>query len=209
MRRTARIFPRLLPALLLPACAGYRSGWESYAYVGEARPAPPAAARTPYEAERRSELSLPGLRLRVSLDNAVQTLEKEVCLYVIPVSVDPRDSYRQTGDPARTRLFLSVTPADAGFVFRPALARLGIGATEHRAARATGPDGEGELRLDADFALAEAGRTYRFVVEFDVARPSPRSEELSVDFSRALRSPRRPPLPPIRFLPARWRESYS
>lgn len=207
--------------LSLLACAGYRGGWESLPYVGEAPP-PPPRYRTPFEAQKRAELALPGLTLGVTIENQLQSYDTEVYLYVIPLSVDPRDVRAGQAEPGTTRVRLRVSASHTGFVFRPQLATLRVG-------RATVPgvagfefgpwDESGNpatsggqwayRRVPDEFALSAPGETYYLSIEFPVPVPPPQSPDIVLDLSRALQAPDAPAIPEIRFLPVRWREGYT
>jgi hypothetical protein len=218
MRRRALV---TLGCLSLVACAGYRGGWESLPYVGEAPP-PPPRYRTPFEAQKRSELALPGLTLGVSLDNQLQSYDTEVYLYVVPASVDLRDVRAVHAQPGTTRVRLRVYPSHTRFVFRPQLATLRVGGTKVQgvAGFEFGPwDEAGNpattggqwayRRVPDEYALSVPGETYYLSIEFPLPAPPPESPDIALDLSRALEAPDTPAIPEIRFLPVRWREGYS
>jgi len=184
---------------ILAGCAGYRGGWESVPYVGDAPPA--------------RELALPGLKLAVQIDNRLRTYDTQVYLFVLPLSVDPREVYTQNHQPGKTRVFVSVTPEASGFVFEPTKATLTIGAQRFTGAEGFefGKwDGKWEHRpVGAQFALHEPGRRYLLSIDFVAPAPSPESRDIVLDLSQALRSQAHPPLPLIRFAPVRWKEGYT
>ncbi|TVT76698.1 MAG: hypothetical protein FHP92_08580 [Denitromonas halophila] len=211
----------LLYALLITTtgCAGYMGGWKSIAFVGDT---PPPTAPDMEHASKPSTLHLPGLRLDIALDNTLRTHDTQVVLFALPVSVDPREVYTKNNQPGKTRLFLTVTPSDTGFVFRPSQAVFLIG--EQRlngivgyefgmwdaAGRRVHQGGTWQHRPVGDaFALAQAGRPYLLSINFDIAAPSPETAGLAVDLSGALSSPHHPPLPRIRFAPVRWKAGYT
>lgn len=217
-----RFVPLLIAAgialLALTGCAGYRGGWKSVAYVGDT---PPARA-TDEGASRPTTLHFPGLQLDIALDNALRTHDTQVILFALPVSVDPRAVFTKNNQPGKTRLFLTVTPTEPGYVFRPAQAVLMVG--EQRLNGVAGYEfgmwdaagqrvqqgGTWQHRPVGDaFTLAQAGRRYLLSIDFDIAAPSPETTGLAVDLSEALRSPHHPPLPRIRFAPVRWKEGYT
>ena len=207
--------------LLLVACAGYRGGWESLPYVGAAPPTPPRY-RTPFEAQKRSELVLPGLTLGVSIDNQVQSYDAQVYLYVVPWSVDPTDLRIRQEEPGRTRVRLRVLARQGSFVFRPQLATLRVGATTvpgiagfefgqwDESGNPAASGGQWAYRRVPDeYALSVAGETYYLSIEFPVPVPPPESPDIALDLSRALQAPGTQAIPEIRFLPVRWREGYT
>lgn len=221
MKRALGYFPLLLLAVaLLSGCAGYRGGWESFAYVGQSPPA--NAAEIARESAIRPPLALPGLKLEVALDNRLRTYDTQVYLFALPLGIDPRNVYDKNNDPNKTRVFVYVTPSEPGFVLRPSLAVLSIADKRHTGAAGFEFgrwNGAGERvqqgtnwqyrPLGDEFVLAEAGRKYYLSIVFDTPPPSPESSDITVDLSRALVSPRHPALPLIRFAPVRWKEGYT
>lgn len=212
-----------LVALLAVGCAGYRGGWYSLAYVGDAPPAAAtAAALSPAELDGLGTFDLPGLHLQVRLNNRLRRYDGAVTLFVVPVAFDPRAAYTQAEAPERTRVFLTVTVTAPGFVFRPQLAELAIGTQRLDGAAGAETalwDAHGRRvdrggryaahPVDGDLALSEVGRTYHLSIDFATPVPSPQAAAVVLDLGRALRASGRPPLPPIRFAPVRWREGYT
>ncbi|RPI47668.1 MAG: hypothetical protein EHM59_03505 [Betaproteobacteria bacterium] len=192
------------------------------AYIGEA-PVVAAEDRNAGAAARAApSLRLPGLELEVTLDNTLRTYDTQVYFFVLPLSVDPRRVYPKNNVPGRTRLYVTVTPADPGFVFEPSQAVLavtnrhftGIAGYEFGMWDANGKHvtagGKWDHRsVGARLALSEPGRRYYLSIDFDTPVPSPESPDISVDLSRALRAPQHPPIPLIRFAPVRWKDGYT
>lgn len=207
---------------LAAGCAGYRGGWESVAYIGDT---PPVAESDPQSSERglnRRELVVPGVKLRVSIDNLLRTYDTQVYFFVVPLSFDPREVHSQNHEPGKTRVFVNVTPDAPGFVFRPAEAWLEIDGKRYapvRGFRFGMWDEQGRLvekggkydhrEITGELALAEVGKRYLLSLVFDVPVPSPESRGIALDLSGALRDAARPPLPLIRFAPVRWKEGYT
>jgi len=212
----------LAACLVLTGCAGFRGGWESVAYIGDA---PPAALRVPATSDRQGippQLAVPGLRLHVAIDNQLRTHDTQVYFFVLPLSIDPRDAYPKNIAPGRTRVFVTVTPEAPGFVFRPSAAvlevagRRFIGETGFEFGMWDGQwtrvpqGGRWEHRpIDTDMPLSEIGRKYLLSIDFATPTPSPQSNGIVLDLSQALKSATQPPLPPIRFVPVRWKEGYT
>jgi hypothetical protein len=215
----------LFCALLLTVvagCAGYRGGLKSVAYIGEAPPAPPADSDTASSADARSMLHVPGLQLEIALDNQLRTYDTQVYLFALPLSVDLREVYPKSNQQGKARLFVTVTPSDPSFVFRPSEAVLSIASN-----RFTGAAGfefgmwdrEGKRVRDGgrwnhrpvgrEFALSEVARSYYLSIDFNTPVPSPESSEIAIDLSRALTSQRHQSIPLIRFAPMRWKEGYT
>lgn len=203
-------------------CAGYRGGWESVAYIG----APPDKATLDSIAKivprDPPELRLPGLSLRVAINNTLRTYDTKVYLYILPLSFDPRDVYHNAPAPGRTRVLLTVTTTEPGFVFQPTAAVLHVGDRRLTGEagfefgqwdeqwRPAGSGGRYDYRpIVAEDSLREVGRRYHLSIDFATTVPSPRSPEIVLDLARALRSAAREPLPLIRFTPGRWKAGYT
>ncbi|MBP6901949.1 MAG: hypothetical protein KBC73_17770 [Burkholderiaceae bacterium] len=205
---------------LLAACAGYRGGWESVAYVGGA-PSTAIVERRPLPAGPRPDLGLPGLRLAVDLNNRLQDHDTQFMLVAVPVKLDFIDRQRPPADPGSTWVTLKVTPLDEGFVFEPKRARLALDqawtmAREgHEFGRREAPGqpapqgGDDRWHAIGDGVALADGHTYHLGLVFPVPTPSPRRPDIQLDLSQALRSPRQAALPLIRFLPTPWREGYA
>ncbi len=206
-------------SLLLGSCAGYRGGWESVAYIEGTQPNFPTDA-TP-RALRAPELLVPGLRMQVSIDNQLRTYDRNVA-FGLPVSNDPRNTQPKNIEPGKTRVFVTVTPELADFVFEPSLASLHV-AGQHFSGIAgfefdrwddawnrVERGGRWEHRpIDSQFVLADVGRRYHLSIDFATPTPSPQGVEIALDLSRALRSSAVAPIPMIRFAPVRWKEGYT
>lgn len=202
-------------------CAGYRGGWESVAYIGDV---PPASAGNGVSSDtaRRSTLDVPGLKMTVGIDNQLRTYDTQVYLFALPLSIDPRKVYPKNNEPGKTRVYVTVTPSETGFVFRPGEAVLQVadkrivGASGYefgmwdRDGKAVKEGGAWAHRpVGSEFGLAEPGRRYYLSIDFNTPVPSPESPDIAIDLSRALVSPQRPPVPLIRFAPVRWKEGYT
>lgn len=219
-RRGWRSTAWLLALSLLTGCAGFRGGWQSVAYVGD--PAPVAAAEPSPPSASGPALAFPGVQLQVGLDNELQTYDLQVMLFVVPMSADPRSTYRRNLTPGKTRLFVTVTAQDDSFVFHPRAAVLTFGGRRFEGQAGYDFDRWTEAgvrdarsgqwdhrRVDQTLALEQAGRRYHLSIEFDTPVPSPELRDIEVDLSGALRSSRHPPLPVIRFVPGQWKEGYT
>jgi hypothetical protein len=222
MRPSGRWSVAALLLLAVAACAGYRGGWQSVAYIGDPLTAVANEPAARASSELRPILNVPGLQLQVEIDNQSRTYDAQVYLYVVPLSVDPREAYPKNNAPGKTRVFVTVTPSEAGFVFRPSEALLISG--DKRYGGAAGHEfgmwdrdwnrvragGSWNHKPTGDaLALSEPGRRYLLSIDFDTPVPSPESREISLDLSRALFSPAHAPVPLIRFAPRRWKEGYT
>lgn len=208
-------------ACAMCSCAGYRGGWESVPYVGETPPTL-QSSRTPYEAQRRSEITLAGMTLGVSINNQLRTYDTQVYLFALPLSVDPRNVQTRPVEPGKTRITLRVSDMATELTFRPQRARLAVGAQVVQGVAgfqfamwdAQGQEvssgGRWEHRATGDEAvLAPRGKPYLLDIDFPVPLPSPEAENISLDLSDALSSPQLPRIPTIRFAPVRWKEGYT
>ena len=168
------------------------------------------------------ELDLPGVKLRVTIDNQLRTYDTQIFLG-LPLSVDPRNVYPKNDQPDKTRVFVNVTPERSGFIFRPSLVSLLIGNKRYQAVRGfhfgmrdeqgrmVDSGGKWEHRdVGAEFALTKICTRYLLSLEFDVPIPSPESREIALDLSNGLRDVNDVKrLPLIRFVPVRWKEGYT
>lgn len=214
---TRRHCTALLLAAALPGCGATRRGWESVATLD-----PAAAVPERSTGQWRPPLALPGLQLRVWLDNREQWEDDKVVLGGLPAGRD-RSLLRTPGATSgRTGVDVWATPQRAGFVFDPRAAVLRVG---DRSVRATAgglsvpfrlrPDGRlsGEpppaLPVDGRPPLPADGQTVRLTLDFDLPAPSPQREDLALDLAGALGVPGGPPLPLILFRPGRWAVGYT
>lgn len=201
----------------LPGCGALRSGWESVAYVG-----PPPAVPERHTGEWRSALDLPGLVLRVWLDNSEQIDDSKRVLGVVPAGSDRTPLRTPGASSGRTGIELWATPHEPGFVFEPRAAVLGIGPRRVQADDGGAsvpfrlrPDGRytGEppaaAPVPGQVALPSGGHTVRLALGFAVPAPSPQRDDLVLDLAAALRCASVPPLPLIRFRPGRWAVGYT
>ncbi len=200
----------------LSSCAGYRGGWENIPYIGTPPPTP-SVTRTNYEAGKRQELALPGLRLSVRLNNPSLDSDTLVYAYVIPV---PAPSVGTPSDaPKKAKVTLFITPREEGYVFQPLLATLSVGGQtasalgEYTDARFIGFKDRVAVHADpqriADESPLSTGKSYIFDVEFPLPAPSPQAPDVALDLPRALQAPGQPTIPLIRFLPVRWGNWYG
>lgn len=202
----------VLFALLLAACAGYRGGWASVAYVGDKVPTEVGAFP--------SDLGVPDTELRVSLNNLQRTYDYQVWFFAVPVAVDPR-TVMSEDHVGKLRVRLSVAPKTPGWVFRPGEARITIDGRTFTAVRGTRfaqwneagqvvkDGGRYDSRdVGAEFALEPSSR-YQLTLEFDAPVPEPEKAQLSLDLSSALRAAGQPAVPPVKFAPVRWKHGYT
>ncbi|HET19574.1 MAG TPA: hypothetical protein ENO16_03065 [Chromatiales bacterium] len=207
--------------LIVTGCAGFRGGWMSVAYIGAMPPELGQDAEVDSELRERPLRPVPGLELKISMDNQLRTYDTQV-YFALPLGLDPRRVYPKNNRTGITRVFVTATPEDVGFVFRASEAVLAIG--EQRFAALAGyefglwgKDGErvkdggtwDHRPVGKELALTEPGRSYYLSIDFATPVPSPESEDISLDLSRALVSDRHPPVPLIRFAPMRWKEGYT
>ncbi len=214
LRKPAIFISSVVVCLLLSSCAGFRGGWESMPYIGNP-PRTPSVYRTSYEAGERSELSLPGLKVRIDLNNRIRDSHYQV-YGVAPV---PKDSSEIRASLIKAeRISLRLEVREEGFVFRPRLAVLG--ATDKTASAIAGYErGRYDLSgykggfLKEPIPIAEeyilSPGIYYLFVEFPLPVPAPQTADITLDLSKALQAPGKPPIPLIRFLSVRWEEGYS
>jgi hypothetical protein len=212
----------LLLVCFLASCAGYRGGWESVAYIGDTPPAALSEAALQDNVRNLPDLSVSGLKLRVTIDNQLRTYDTQVYLFAVPASIDPRHAYPKNHVPGMTRVYVDVTPQVPGFVFRPSAATLRVAGKQFAGAAGfefgmwddkwnrVAQGGRWEHRpIASDLVLSEVGRRYLLSIDFATPVPSPESRDIVLDLSHALASAAAPALPPIRFAPVRWKEGYT
>ena len=219
MNRLSRLCVILTLCTTSVGCAGFRGGWDSAAYL-DGKTAPVRDSEPSSEA---LELSFPGLKLHLSIDNRLQTYDTQI-FFGLPLSVDPRNVYPKNHQPGKTRVFVNVTPQTGGFVFRPLLASLVVGGKRYPAMRGFEFgmwDAEGQQtdtgvwehrNIGAGVSLTQPRKRYLLSLEFDIPVLSPKSNDISLDLSRALQdlgNAEDPPLPLIRFAPVKWEEGYT
>lgn len=198
----------LAGCLLLGGCAGFRSGVESVAYVGE------------QEADEQGRLRLDDATLALRLNNQIQQSDFQVILFVVPVMYDPIDKPRYN-EKDGIRLLFEIQPATTDFRFRPEHVVLTVDG------RSLSPSSvslimvrdPGQFPLDGfqaidqsptglDYPLGVSQRSWQFILKFDGPVPTP-SSDIRMDLSRALERPAKPPLPPIRFRSRAWKQGYT
>lgn len=207
---------------VLAACAGFRGGWESVAYVGDAPPAGLAETLAKAVPRQPPELDLGGLKLRVSIDNRLRTYDTQVYLFALPLSVDPRRVHSGEQRSGTTRVFVHVTPQVTGYEFAAEAAVLQIAGRQFRALGGfefgrwddAGQRAERVGRWDhrpivTPYRLDQIGRRYLLSIDFAAPMPSPESHDIVLDLSGALRAPGQAPVPLIRFTPVQWEEGYT
>jgi hypothetical protein len=208
-----------LLACTLTGCAGFRGGWESVAYIGDAPPSPIEPATSAYERSQRPPLSLPGMSLQVSIDNRVRDYDTQVWFFAVPVKVDPRNVQTSVAAPGKTRVRLAITPTQPGLVFSPRQAVLTFGGRQYQAVAgyefgqfAVDPSrpAQWEYReVPTDMPLHAVQEQYLLSIDFGAPSPSPEAADITIDLSRALRAPGLAEVPLIRFVPVRWKEGYT
>jgi hypothetical protein len=223
-------FP-LLTLLLLSGCGGFRGGIESVPYVGTTGPQESAAHPAwPHE------VTLPDVTLRLSLNNAIQTYQYEVMLYVIPTYLNFWDEFRNRNAES-LELMVQVTARDMPVTFDPRQLLLTVGGKEVQPKGVWVNNRERERQVIEDFvkarrqalpnhtpvtprasewrdaatdpaALRPMEQSPRYIVIFPLPLVSP-EEDLALDINRALLEPRHSQIPPIHFKSMPWSEGYS
>lgn len=219
--RTPNILRVLALSFPLAGCAGYRGGWESVPYVGDALPQR-APSPSPYDSRERARLRFDALTVVATIDNQVRTYDTKIIAFVVPVSVDRRLVPTVKPQPRRTRVTLQLSGMTADFELQPALARFTVGDSTVRgiagsvfgmwdaAGQRVANGGEwGDKATGERFALTERNRTYILNIDFPISSPSPELRTITLDLSQALRAPGVPALPVIKFTPAKWKHGYT
>lgn len=231
-------FPRfqlLLGVVILAAlagCGGFRGGYLSAPYLGDGPPDIPIP-ETRYEFSRVQSIEFPDLKLDLALNNALQTYDFQVFLFIVPGYVNLKERRREAGD--ALQVSLHATPSRVGFAFDPRHVVMTIDGQAYRpkvvwlddgvkrrqawydfaqqsrfgAARPPVPTSEQwRTSVDAPMDLSRPHTTYEFTLLFDAPVPAP-DQVMTLDLSTALETPARSPVPLIRFRKLRWKEGYS
>jgi hypothetical protein len=215
----------------LSGCGGFRGGIESVPYVGTA-----ALQETTAHPAWPHEVTLPDLTLRLSLNNAVQTYQYEVMLFIIPTYLNFWDEFRNRNAEA-LELTVQVSARNAAVTFDPRQLILTVDGKEVQPRGVWVNNRERERQVIDDFvkanrqalpnqlpvtphasewrdvvtdpvALRPMDQSPRYIVIFPLPLLSP-ERDLALDINRALLEPRRATIPPIHFKSMPWSEGYS
>ena len=218
-RRCFRTMATVLLAALLVSCGGIRRGWYSRPYLEGGR-IPEGQPSTFGEYFETLQVTLPGIELRLSMNNQVQTSSTEyigIVVPMLPVGLDLKTRDSGTVQPGRHTVDITLSPQQEGHRFAPHQVLLvidGVPAKPTEAARmhSTLAGRERELwppaggSLPLPLAAKGGGTTFQLV--FPVERPSP-DQEIWVDLGEALSSAAGKPGPRIGFRKTRWSNPYS
>ncbi len=204
-----------LCALALTGCVGERAGWMHQACIE----ASPACIASPEDAGglMPAPILLPGLQMVVRLENHGFDAER-VKIIGLPVSERSVTGPSSSSRPPLTRLFLSMTSANATATFHPEHVTLIVGdVVLHPVASYEfgrwGPDGEPSPEGSWGFKPVSGAQTLglsrrEMSVDFGMEPPSPERGDLKLDLSEALNMPGQAPVPLLRFVPRRWRHDH-
>jgi hypothetical protein len=220
----------LLLLLTLAGCGGFRGGIESVPYVGEQEPQEVAYRPWPHE------ITLPGLSVRLSLNNTLRTYQYEVMLFIVPTYLNFWDEF-QHRDAESLELALQFIAHESGVTIDPLQFVLTVDDKEFRptgvwvnnlererqaidayvkARREAPADQPPPIPRSSDWrdavttpvTMRPGEQSPRLLVTFPVPLPSP-EKTLSLDLTPALGASMRSVKPVIRFKPMRWSEGYS
>lgn len=209
----------LSAGFLLSACAGFRSGIESLAYVDnpEAVPAKRGPGYIPPHVLRWRSLDL-----SVRLNNAIQTRDFTVMLFVVPTSVDPFDKFSEPDATSRLRIHLEVKAEQPGYVFDPDSVRFVVNQQVRppvNAAEYAKWNAQGEIdaaqgqwayrKTTGPRVLSAPGSGHTFQLEFDMPAPSPREEHFQLDLRKAIQTPEGAEGPVLKFKAVPWEQGYT
>jgi hypothetical protein len=201
--------------LSVASCAGFRSGFESIPYVGDVEPPPTTPAI--------KEIQLPGVKLDISLNNTIRTSDVQV-VFLVPMSVDPRNK-PSFGKTDRLTVNLKIIPTDSDFAFNPSGSTVTVDGQAFNPIIARLIDWKKwqtcfnsaacnlqdttlwSDTVDKEIALTK-DKNYELHIIFDCPVPTP-EKDIRLDLGRALRNPRFPDIPTIRFIKIRWRQGYT
>jgi hypothetical protein len=207
---------------LLVGCGGWRSGIASMPYVGEVASAPETPEDT--YVPRQDEVKLPGVTLKIRLNNTIQTNDFAVMLFVVPIHFDPREKpiFKETD---RFTVSLTIIPADSEFVFDPSGVIVTVDGQvfgpittrldnyEKMGAYFKSSSGAPYDRtllsdlVDRKITLIKE-KYYGLTITFDCPIPTP-ERAITLNIGRALLHPKLPNAPTIRFKKIRWKQGYT
>lgn len=209
----------VLLCLNLTACAGFRAGVESIAYIGSADQLPPKPGPS---FQSRHNLDWNDVQLSVELNNKLQTRDHTVMLFVVPTTIDPFDKFIGAKDTNKLVAYVEMKSMNSKLLFDPAQARFLINGQPHAPVKASEyarwtDDGQvnnvtgkwGYRDVPAARVLQDPLHNYSFRIEFDLERPSPREENFQLDLSKALQSPNGEPGPVVKFKAVPWKQGYT
>ncbi|GJM23195.1 MAG: hypothetical protein DHS20C15_31100 [Planctomycetota bacterium] len=200
-------------SLCLFSCAQVRVGVFSRPYLDVA-PQASEVAGTPYEQDQMQTLEFAGYRLRVSLDNDIQTSDTTwvgVEVPMLAVGADAEHQWRRTQPASGYCLTIRVqSPREGGqMLARDVVLQIdGQRYTPSSASHvAYGEHAVSPHQLRAGEAVALSSvRPDVFKLCFEVARPEP-TRELALNLTEAFVHPQGARLPVVRFEPTAYRES--
>ena len=225
-------------SLALAACAGYQGGFASIPYV-ENQDIDIPLATTKFALWNLGNIELPGVKLYVALNDALQTYDYAVMAVVIPIHVDLAERTRSK-ESSRLHVTLHITSRLANIVFEPQRVVVSIDDQRLEPAVAWAEDYE-KLKQLLDYCYTEsitathrgiptpkdclnpAGYRNRIdsatslgaagqIHRFTIAfdiPPPAPDRSIALDLSQALHHPDMPQVPIIKFKKIRWSHSYS
>lgn len=217
--------------LLLTGCGGFRGGIQSVPYVNT-----PESLITPPHPSWSHEVTLPEVTLKLSFNNALQTYNYEVMLFIIPTSFNFFDTFR-TREIDALELSFQVIAREAPVILdprelvltvngrdvRPTSVRVNNPERErqileaYRVARRQAPQGqapaipratEWQDTIETPITLSPQEQSPRFIVTFPLPLLSP-DTEFALNINPAILGLRALESPLIRFHSTPWSEGYS
>jgi len=226
-----QFLPLFLVLLLLSGCGGFRGGIESVPSIGEE-----ATQEKPSRPSWGHNVVLSDFSLTSSLNNAVQTYQYEVMLYLVPTYVNFAENFRNR-QAESLELTLQLTPGDSHVTFDPRQLRLIVEGREVHPIEVWVNNREKERQAFEAYTKARRQTPSNQALQFPQAsawretiadaitvRPGDKSPllyiafplpllspetDLVLDISPAIIGPPRTAVPLIRFKAMRWSEGYS
>lgn len=184
--------------VLLTGCAGFRGGSFSAPYIGETEPAL-RKPTTPFERMELQKLTLPGLKVELSLNTLRRDYDFGVILFVVPI-------YFESGDFPENRpdrpfeITLTLAPSVAGYRLDTSKALVIIDGKSHA------PVGAHEISTAV--SLDETQTPKVVTIRFNIPVPG-LDARISLDLSQALIHDALPRVPLIRFKTLKWSAGYT
>lgn len=202
----------------LIGCAGFKGGYMNLPYIGDDPPKLiPTTAAEMYDLEY---IQFPDLRLRLSLNNSIQTYH--FIVIVIPVYIDLKEYRLESGfeiwgshiallTGEKLELRMSFWVERPGISFDPRQVQITVDGQTYLTTsmwHTYDVRKDSSTQLDAPINLNDVGELYSFTVQFDASIPV-LDQAITLDLSKAIKTPSRDQIPIIHFRKSRWRSSYG
>ena len=192
--------------ITLGGCAGFRSGYASFPYIGENEP----VSEEKYFEFYDHSLVLPGVTLSININNRIRTRDIAVMLVVVPISIDLFDKpYYDEND--RFTISMSIIPNEPGFTLNPSEITATVDGQSYKPAstefRRDLSNDDKRSVIDKEIPLTK-NKFHAIDVTFDLPVPTT-DRNITLNIGKALIHPQHPAIPIIRFKKVRWKQGYT